>query len=98
METRGNLEKLSEGKVHILTRSATVVSVVPTLPLDLILDYTPYSPFVYHFLNLSTVWTALNPSTLRFLWLHTCTTNRLALPSPRYLVMICLALPSPRQG
>ena len=23
METRGNLEKLSEGKVHILTRSAT---------------------------------------------------------------------------
>ena len=26
------------------------------------------------------------------------TTNRLALPSPRYLVVICLALPSPRQG
>ena len=25
METRGNLEKLSEGKVHILTRSATLV-------------------------------------------------------------------------
>ena len=25
METRGNLEKASEGKVHILTRSATIV-------------------------------------------------------------------------
>jgi hypothetical protein len=30
METRGNLEKLSEGKVHILTRSATLVLVCGT--------------------------------------------------------------------
>ena len=27
METRGNLEKLSEGKVHILTRSATIFTI-----------------------------------------------------------------------
>jgi hypothetical protein len=43
METRGNLEKLSEGKVHILTRSATNTAMHTKLDMALQFNLEEYT-------------------------------------------------------